>query len=119
MNLHKSAFPHDIDHVAIHQYFELITWLSKHRPYMTFGFIRSHALSPHHALGFTEDRVTDLLSDFKQSGILVESHRTTDDGRTLRTLELNASHPMVTASYRIEAPRFEDGTNNSQGPPAG
>ncbi len=91
---------------------QLIVWLNEHRPYMTFGFIRSHALSPHHALGFTEDRVTDLLTQFKESGVLIESHRGTDDGRTLRTLRLDASHPSVVAIADLERPPFEDAAHN-------
>jgi len=87
---------------------QLIAWLNEHRPYMTFGFIRSHALSPHHNLGFTEERVTDLLTEFKEQGVLLESHRTTDDGRTLRTLDLNHSHPSLLAVAELERPQFED-----------
>lgn len=87
---------------------QLIVWLNEHRPYMTFGFIRSHALSPHHALGFTEDRVTDILTEFKEQGVLIESQRGADDGRTLRTLELNHSHPSLLAIAGLERPPFED-----------
>lgn len=87
---------------------QLVLWLAGHRPYMTFGFIRSHALSPHHGLGFREDRVTDQLTEFKERGILVESHRPTDDGRTLRTLELNADHPAVIACSQLPPPHFEE-----------
>lgn len=86
---------------------QLVLWLNEHRPYMTFGFIRSHAMSPHHGLGLDEERVTEILSDFKESGILVESYRPTEDGRTLRTLELNATHPRVTACARAGVPAFE------------
>jgi len=76
---------------------ELILWLNGHRPYMTFGFIRSHALSPHHSLGLAEERVTELLTDFKDREILIEGSLSTEDGRTLRTLELNREHPAVVA----------------------
>lgn len=88
---------------------QLVVWLASHRPYMTFGFIRSHALSPHHGLGLTEDQVTDRLTEFKDRGVLIESFRPTDDGRTLRTLELNADHPSVMACALLPAPNFEDG----------
>ena len=87
---------------------QLVCWLSEHRPYMTFGFIRSHALSPHHALGLDEARVTDLLSGFKDRGVLVENARRSSDGRTLRTLDLDAAHPEVVACRELEAPVFED-----------
>lgn len=108
---------------------QLVLWLDEHRPYMTFGFIRSHAMSPHHGLGLDEERVTEILSDFKESGILVESYRPTEDGRTLRTLELNATHPRVTACAQAGVPAFEseedredgedDGGGEAGGDPAG
>lgn len=88
---------------------QLIVWLNEHRPYMTFGFIRSHALSPHHALGFTEERVTELLSHFKELGVLIESQRIAEDGRTLRTLDLDLAHPVLESIADLERPAFEDG----------
>lgn len=88
---------------------QLVCWLAEHRPYMTFGFIRSHALSPHHALGYTEDRVTELLSQFKERGILIESSRESSDGRTLRTLELDNENTDVVACRELKTPAFEDG----------
>lgn len=87
---------------------QLVLWLNHNRPYMTFGFIRSHALSPHHHLGFTDDRVTDLLSSFKDSGILIEGQQETPDGRQLRILSLDRQHPMVQAVAALESPVFED-----------
>jgi hypothetical protein len=87
---------------------QLIMWLDSHRPYMTFGFIRAHALSPHHDLGFEEDQVTDLLTAFKERQVLLESYRTSEDGRTLRTLELNVTSPEVIACSQMEPPQFED-----------
>jgi uncharacterized LabA/DUF88 family protein len=88
---------------------QLICWLSEHRPYMTFGFIRSHALSPHHALGLSEERVTEVLTGFKELGILLESQLPTDDGRTLRTLSLDGNHPRVIACRETDMPHFENG----------
>jgi uncharacterized LabA/DUF88 family protein len=88
---------------------QLVVWLSQHRPYMTFGFIRSHALSPHHGLALGEDRVTAVLSDFKERGILIENYRSAGDGRTLRILELNESHPDVIAVRQTRSPHFEPG----------
>jgi uncharacterized LabA/DUF88 family protein len=90
---------------------QLILWLTQHRPYMTFGFIRSHALSTHHALGYTEDQVTQILTAFKEREVLIESYRTSDDGRTLRTLELNHQSEEVRAAASAEAPQFEDESN--------
>ena len=87
---------------------QLIVWLDDNRPYMTFGFIRSHALSPHHELGLTEDRVTELLTSFKERQVLLESYRTTDDGRTLRTLELNVTDALVQEAKTLPGPHFED-----------
>jgi uncharacterized LabA/DUF88 family protein len=107
------AWPEDAGAVPELRLLQLILWLNEHRPYMTFGFIRSHALSPHHALGFTEEYVTDTLTAFKERGILLESQRIADDGRTLRTLDLNSGHPEVVACVRIEAPKFENGSQPS------
>lgn len=87
---------------------QLILWLNSNRPYMTFGFIRSHALSPHHALGLTEEEVTEILSGFKEQGILSEGQRPAEDGRTLRVLDLALDHPTVQAVAQSEMPHFED-----------
>jgi uncharacterized LabA/DUF88 family protein len=87
---------------------QLILWLNEHRPYMTFGFIRSHALSPHHALGLSEERVTELLTGFKERGILIEDQRLSGDGRTLRTLQLDYQHPLVAACMEQGLPAFEE-----------
>jgi hypothetical protein len=87
---------------------QLILWLNQNRPYMTFGFIRAHALSPHHALGLTEERVTDLLTSFKEHGILVETQMAADDGRTLRILRLAEDNATVAACRELEPPAFED-----------
>ena len=93
---------------------QLIVWLNEHRPYMTFGFIRSHALSPHHSLGLAEERVTELLTDFKEREILEEGQLGTEDGRTLRTLKLNPAHPDVEACLHTQLPRFEDGEADTE-----
>lgn len=86
---------------------QLIDWLSTNRPYMTFSFIRSHALSPHHRLHLDDGRVVELLSRFKERSILLEGTRYTPDGRALRTLQLNERHLAVRAARRHEAPVFE------------
>ena len=88
---------------------QLVDWLARHRPYMTFGFIRAHAASPHHGLDLTDEGATDLLSRFKERGILIERFLGAADGRTLRTLDLCEDHPAVLAARRVEAPRFEGG----------
>ncbi len=101
----SGAQPHLPDDVRLLQ---LVLWLSQNRPYMTFGFIRSHALSPHHGLGFTEDLVTDILSGFKETGILIEGQQEAKDGRLLRILTLDRQHPMVLAVSALEPPHFEE-----------
>ena len=88
---------------------ELAHWLAGHRPYLTFGFIRSHALSPHHGLGLAEDRVTEILSSFKEQGVLIEGAKTASDGRTLRTLSLNREHTMVRDGTARSGANFEIG----------
>ncbi len=98
----------EIDERELVRLLQLILWLDDNRPYMTFGFIRSHALSPHHKLGFTEDRVTDLLTELKDRSILIEGQLDTDDGRSLRTLELDREDPLVERVAAMEQPVFED-----------
>lgn len=93
---------------------QLVDWLSGNRPYMTFSFIRSHAMSPHHGLGLSEDRVTDILSAFKERGVLIEGTRMATDGRALRTLELNQGHPAIIASRRVGAPAFESAAERTE-----
>lgn len=87
---------------------ELVTWLAQHRPYMTFGFIRSHALSPHHGLGLTEARITEILSDLKEQGVLIEGTRPSGDGRTLRTLSLDREDERVVEILARGPSRFEE-----------
>jgi uncharacterized LabA/DUF88 family protein len=94
---------------------QLILWLNQHRPYMTFGFIRAHALSPHHSLGFEEERVTELLTNFKERDILLQSSLPTDDGRTLRTLELDVTHPVVEDVRKLGIPHFRDRKGTDRG----
>ncbi len=94
---------------------ELVLWLAQHRPYMTFGFIRSHAMSPHHSLGMAEDRVTEILSDFKEQGVLAEGARPSNDGRTLRTLSLNRDNAFVSEMTARGPTRFEIAAQQSDG----
>lgn len=108
----ESGLPDDV------RLLQLILWLRGNRPYMTFGFIRSHALSPHHALGFSEDRVTDTLTGFKEEGILIERQLESDDGRMLRTLELDDEHPSVLRVAALPTPHFEDNTKPRTSEPA-
>ncbi len=96
----------------------LLLWLNDHRPYMTWGFIRSHALSPHHALGISEERLTSLLTEIKEHGILAESQRLAEDGRTLRTLELNLEHEAVMAARELGPPPFRDRPSHGRRSPS-
>jgi uncharacterized LabA/DUF88 family protein len=93
---------------------QLILWLSGHRPYMTWGFIRSHALSPHHTMELSDERVTEILSSFKDQQVLIEGQRSDDEGRTLRTLELNAAHSAVVAAAQLGPPPFHDRPSNNR-----
>jgi hypothetical protein len=93
---------------------QLVAWLSQNRPYMTWSFIRSHALSPHHGLELGEDRITELLSAFKDRGILLEGQRLDDAGRSLRTLTLDAAHPDVVRVTQLGPPPFRDRPSDGQ-----
>jgi hypothetical protein len=52
--------------------------------------------------------VTELLTGFKERGILVEHQMAADDGRTLRVLRLAEEHEAVSACRALSPPAFED-----------
>ncbi len=76
---------------------KLIDHLSKTRPYLTFLFVKTHALSPSNQLDLTPMQVDVMLTGFKERGILQEELREIE-GRTLRLLMFQKSHPDVQAA---------------------
>lgn len=73
---------------------KLIDYLAQTRPYLTFLFVKTHALSPTNNVELTPMQVDAILSGFKQRGILLEELRTVE-GRTLRLLNYVSDHPEV------------------------
>ncbi len=76
---------------------KLIDYLDRTRPYLTFLFVKTHALSPSNQLELTPMQVDVLLTSFKERGILQEEIREVE-GRTLRLLLFQRNHADVTAA---------------------
>lgn len=78
----------------------LINHLNETRPYLTFLFVKTHALSPNNQLHLTPLQVDLVLTKFKERGILRDEVKTADDGRTLRFLYFMRDHPLVQSTLR-------------------
>lgn len=76
---------------------KLIDYLDRTRPYLTFLFVKTHALSPSNQLDLTPMQVDVMLTSFKERGILQEEIREIE-GRTLRLLLFQRSHSDVSAT---------------------
>jgi uncharacterized LabA/DUF88 family protein len=73
---------------------QLIDYLDRTRPYLTFLFVKTHALSPNNQLNLSPMQVDLVLTQFKERGILRDEVREMD-GRTLRLLYFLRDHPLV------------------------
>ncbi len=72
----------------------LIDYLDRTRPYLTFLFVKTHALSPNNQLNLSPMQVDLVLTQFKERGILRDEVRDME-GRTLRLLYFRREHPKV------------------------
>ncbi len=72
----------------------LIDHLDRTRPYLTFLFVKTHALSPNNQVTLTPMQVDLILTTFKERGILRDEVRE-QDGRTLRFLYFIRDHMLV------------------------
>src|SRR5919199_4168899 len=77
-----------------YRFLRLIEHLDRTRPYLTFLFVKTHALAPSSQLELTPMQADMILTSFKERAILQEEMRDVD-GRTLRLLILNREHPDV------------------------
>ncbi|MBM3128320.1 MAG: NYN domain-containing protein [Chloroflexi bacterium] len=73
---------------------KLIDYLNRTRPYLTFLFVKTHALSPTSQLNLSPMQVDLVLSKFKERGILRDEVKE-QDGRTLRFLYFAREHPLA------------------------
>jgi uncharacterized LabA/DUF88 family protein len=83
----------------------LIDYLDRNRPYLTFLFVKTHALSPNSQLTLSPMQVDLILTRFKERGILRDEVRETD-GRTLRYLYFIRDNPLVQNVLKDKAPSF-------------
>ncbi len=73
---------------------KLVGYLERTRPYLTFLFVKTHALSPNNNLNLTPMQVDHILTLFKERGILSDEVKE-QDGRTLRFLYFHREHELV------------------------
>lgn len=82
---------------------KLIDYLDRTRPYLTFLFVKTHALSPNNQLNLSPMQVDLVLTQFKERGILRDEVREVD-GRTLRLLRFLRDHPISQQVLALSAP---------------
>lgn len=73
---------------------QLIDYLERNRPYMTFSFVHSYAVNPAGRLRLRDVEATELLDRFVEEGLLIPFERRLDDGRVVVNIRLNYSHPV-------------------------
>jgi uncharacterized LabA/DUF88 family protein len=72
----------------------MIDYLDRNRPYLTFLFVKTHALSPNSQIGLEPMQLDLVLTRFKERGILSDEVREMD-GRKLRLLHFMRENPIV------------------------
>jgi uncharacterized LabA/DUF88 family protein len=100
-SLDTSEFP-DLQQAEI-KLLKLIEYLDRTRPYLTFLFVKTHALAPSNQVELTPMQVDMILTGFKERHILEEEIRDMD-GRTLRLLHFRREHPEVQAALAVPTP---------------
>jgi uncharacterized LabA/DUF88 family protein len=83
----------------------LIDHLDRNRPYLTFLFVKTHALSPNNQMNLSPMQVDLILTQFKERGILRDEVREMD-GRTLRFLYFIRDNPIVQNVLKERPPSF-------------
>lgn len=73
---------------------KLLDYLDRTRPYLTFLFVKTHALSPTSQVNLSPMQVDLVMTKFKERGILRDEVREME-GRTLRLLYFMRDHPQV------------------------
>jgi uncharacterized LabA/DUF88 family protein len=73
---------------------KLLDRLAKTKPYLTFLFVKTHALSPTNHLSLTPMQVDTAMTKFKEQGILRDEIKD-QAGRTMRLLYFMREHPLV------------------------
>ncbi|MCC7161489.1 MAG: NYN domain-containing protein [Anaerolineae bacterium] len=99
-SIDTSEFP-DLQQAEI-KLLKLIEYLDRTRPYLTFLFVKTHALAPSNQVELTAMQVDMILTGFKERQILVEEIRDMD-GRTLRLLHFRREHPEVQLALAASA----------------
>lgn len=82
---------------------KLIDYLDRTRPYLTFLFVKTHALSPTSQLNLSPLQVDLVLNKFKAWGLLRDQVRE-QEGRTLRLLCFVREHPLAQSVLKVTPP---------------
>lgn len=89
------ALPRNSDLSPIElQMLRLLDRLAKTKPYLTFLFVKTHALSPTNQMTLTPMQVDTVLTKFKDLGVVRDEVREAE-GRTMRLLFFVREHPLV------------------------
>lgn len=73
---------------------QLIDRLERTKPYLTYLFVKTHALSPLNQINLTPMQMDLVLNRFKELGILRDEVKD-QEGHTLRLLYFTRDHPLV------------------------
>jgi uncharacterized LabA/DUF88 family protein len=85
--------PEGVNQVAA-RLIQLIDYLERNRPYLTFNFIHSYAVNPTGRLRLGAVEATELLDRLVEEGLLIPYEKRLDDGRVVVNVRLNYSHPV-------------------------
>lgn len=81
----------------------LIDYLDRNRPYLTFLFVKTHALSENNQVNLTPMQIDLVLTRFKERGILRDEVKH-QDGRILRYLYFIRENPIVQTVLKERPP---------------
>lgn len=73
---------------------QLIDYLERNRPYMTFSYIHSYAVNPRGSCRLSDSEADDLLDRFVENGLLIPYEKRLDNGRVVVNVRLNYDHPL-------------------------
>ncbi len=90
---HRFALPEGVSEAEA-QLVQLIDYLERNRPYLTFRFIHSYAVNPAGRIRMRDVEAAETLDRFVEDGLLIPFERRLDDGRIVVNVRLNYDHPL-------------------------
>lgn len=98
----KSMLDSELGEIEQHL-IKLLDYLSRTKPYLTFVFVKTHALSPTNTMTLSPMQVDTVMTHFKEMGIVRDEIREAE-GRTIRYLFFNRDHALVRQVLGTPAP---------------